>query len=96
MSYRVLLHPDADDFLTSLDSKSERICRDNLAVLEAHPYPGRGPGDKEGLVIDGDDRYRLHISRSYTAFYDIYESKDEVRVTEILPIDEAHKRYGFF
>ena len=95
MSYEVLLHPDADTYLNELDEKSERICRENLGYLAENPYPGRGRGDKEGLVIDGDDRYRIHIGRSYTAFYDIYDSRGEVRVTEILPIDEAHKRYGF-
>ncbi|UPM44852.1 type II toxin-antitoxin system RelE family toxin [Halocatena salina] len=95
MSYEVLLHPDVDEFLRSLDEKSERICRDNLAYLEENPYPGRGQGDKEGLVIDGDDRYRQHISHEYTVFYDIYEERNEVRVTEILPIDDAHKRYGY-
>lgn len=95
MSYEVLLHPDADAYLSELDEKSERICRENLGYLAENPYPGRGRGDKEGLVIDGDNRYRIHIGRSYTAFYDIYDDREEVRVTEILPIDEAHKRYGF-
>jgi len=36
-----------------------------------------------------------NIGRTWTAFYDVYEDRNEVRVTEILPIDEAHKRYGF-
>jgi len=95
MSYEVLLHPDADEFLRGLDDKSERIVRDNLGKLAENPYPGSGKGDKEKLVIDGDERYRLHISREYTAFYDVYDDENEVRVTEILPIDEAHKRYGY-
>ena len=38
--------------------------------------------------------YRLHIGRSYTAFYTIHDDTSEVRIREILPIDEAHKRYG--
>jgi mRNA-degrading endonuclease RelE of RelBE toxin-antitoxin system len=95
MSYEVLLHPNADEFLRGLDDKSERIVRDTLGKLAENPYPGSGKGDKEKLVIDGDERYRMHISREYTAFYDVYEDRNEVRVTEILPIDEAHKRYGF-
>jgi len=73
MSYEVLLHPDADEFLRGLDDKSERIARDNLGKLAENPYPGSGKGDKEKLVIDGDERHRLHISREYTAFYDVYE-----------------------
>ncbi len=67
--------------------------------LKANTYTkillATGRGDKEKIVIDGDERYRLHISRSCTAFYDIYEDLDEVRVTELLPTDEAHKRYGY-
>lgn len=39
--------------------------------------------------------FRMHISRTHTAFYVILEEEQEVRVVEILPIDEAHKRYGF-
>lgn len=93
-SYKVILAPEAADFLRSLDEKSRRICRDNLRKLQ-HPYPGRGVGDKERLPVRGEKRYRLHIGRTWTAFYEILEEKQQVRVTEILPIDEAHKRYGF-
>jgi hypothetical protein len=39
--------------------------------------------------------YRLHIGRTHTAFYDILDAEKEVRVVEILDIDDAHKRYGF-
>jgi len=95
MSYGVLLHPDADEYLRELDEKSERIVLENLEKLAENPYLGRGKGDEKKLVIDGDERYRIHISREYTAFYDVYEDKNEVRITEILPIDEAHKRYDY-
>jgi hypothetical protein len=37
----------------------------------------------------------MHISRTYTAFYTVVEDESEVRVLEILSIDEAHDRYGF-
>lgn len=94
MSYNVLLHPDVADFLDAADEKTERICRENLGHLEEHPYPGSGRGDKERLPVDGTTRYRLHIGRTWTAFYDIYEDRDEVRVLEITDIDDAHKRYG--
>jgi mRNA-degrading endonuclease RelE of RelBE toxin-antitoxin system len=96
MSYAVLLHPDVDAFLSDdLDEKSERICRENLGYLAENPYPGQGRGDKERLPIDGEQRYRIHVGRTWTAFYSIVEDEGEVRVAEILPIDEAHKRYGF-
>ncbi|MBS3740424.1 type II toxin-antitoxin system RelE/ParE family toxin [Candidatus Bipolaricaulota bacterium] len=92
--YKVLLTPKVVDFLDNLGAKSRRICRDNLKKLK-YPYPGRGPGDKEKLPVRGEKRYRLHIGRTYTAFYEVLEEKGQVRVTEIVTIDEAHDRYGF-
>ena len=94
--YAVLLGDQPREFLDAADEKTERICRENLGYLAGNPYPGRGRGDKEKLPIDGRrDRYRLHISRTYTAIYTVLEDEKEVRVLEIVPIDEAHKRYGF-
>ncbi len=94
--YEVLLGDDAREFLDVADEKTTRICTENLGYLAEDPYPGRGQGDKEKLPIDGRrDRYRMHISRTYTAIYTVIEDENEVRVLEIVPIDEAHKRYGF-
>ncbi|WP_280536430.1 type II toxin-antitoxin system RelE/ParE family toxin [Halopenitus sp. POP-27] len=94
--YDVLLGDDAREFLDIADEKTERICRDNLSYLAENPYPGRGRGDTEKLPIDGRrDRYRMHISRTYTALYTVLEDEKEVRVLEITDIDDAHKRYGF-
>jgi mRNA-degrading endonuclease RelE of RelBE toxin-antitoxin system len=97
MSYEVLLAEEAREYVAALDEKSTRIVTDNLRKLAAdpHPRPGSGSGDKEKLVVDGEELYRLHIGRTHTAFYDILETDEEVRVIEILDIDEAHKRYGF-
>lgn len=94
--YDVLLGDDAREFLSAADEKTERICKENLGCLVENPYPGRGRGDKEKLPIDANrDRFRMHISRTYTAIYTVLEDEREVRVLEIVPIDEAHKRYGF-
>ncbi|MFC7076169.1 type II toxin-antitoxin system RelE family toxin [Haloarcula halophila] len=94
--YDVLLGEDAREFLSIADEKTKRICKEKMGYLAENPYPGRGQGDKEKLPIDGRrDRYRLHISRTYTAIYTVLEDETEVRVLEIVPIDEAHKRYGF-
>lgn len=92
--YAVLLGDDARSFLEAADDKTTRICKEKLGYLAENPYPGRG--DKEQLPIDGHrDRYRQHISRTYTAIYTVLEDEGEVRVLEIVPIDEAHDRYGF-
>lgn len=94
--YAVLLGDGAREFLAVADEKTERICKEKLGYLGENPYPGRGRGDKEKLPIDGDrDRFRMHISRTYTALYTVLEDEKQVRVLEILPIDDAHKRYGF-
>lgn len=91
--YVVLVSEEVRSFLAEADKKTERIVRDNLTKL-SQPYPGRGSGDKEKLTIEGEDRYRLHIGRTWTAFYDIDEDENAVEVSLVLPIDEAHKRYG--
>lgn len=95
MSYNILLGDDAREYIDILDDKSARIVKDNLRKLADNPYPGSGKGDKEKLVVDGEEMYRLHIGRTHTAFYLILDDAQEVRVVDIMPIDEAHKRYGY-
>jgi mRNA-degrading endonuclease RelE of RelBE toxin-antitoxin system len=95
MDYQVLLGDQPRSFLTEVDDKTERIIKDNLRKLANDPYPrpNAGQGDREKITYKGDDAYRLHISRSYTAIYDIIEP-DRVEVHIIEPIDKAHKGYG--
>ena len=97
MSYEVLLAEQTREYVAALDEKSTRIVKDNLRKLADDPYPrpDSGSGDREKLVIEGEELYRLHIGRTHTAFYDVLEANEEVRVIEIADIDEAHKRYGF-
>ena len=96
MGYQVLLGDLPRDFLSNADEKTDRIVRYNLTKLakNPHPRPGAGGGDREKLPVDGREMYRLHIGRTYTALYTIHSEAEEVRVREILPIDDAHKRYG--
>lgn len=97
MGYQVLLGDQPRAFLADTDEKTERIVKDHLRSLADEPYPrpGAGRGDREQLPVDGEELYRMHISRTYTAFYTIEEAAEEVRVREVIPIDEAHKRYGY-
>jgi len=92
--YRLLISEDVRDLLNSLDEKSQRIVRKNLKKLIEDPYPGSGKGDKEKLGLPDEEIYRLHIGRSWTAFYIIIEKKKQVRITDLMTIDEAHKKYG--
>lgn len=93
--YDIFISDNVIDFLSLADEKTERICRDKLAFL-TEPHPGKGRGDKEKLPVDGErNRYRLHISRTHTAFYTIDRDNRTVKVLEITDIDDTHKRYGF-
>lgn len=91
--YEVLVSQDIRELLESLDDKSERILRENLEKL-AEPYPGEGQGDKERITWRGQEVYRLHIGRTWTAFYDVDDGRSVVYVLKVLPIDDAHKQYG--
>lgn len=93
-AYEVLVSEEARAYLDDLDPKSRRIVVANLSKLVDHPYPGRGPGDKERIVFRGREAYRMHIGRTHTAFYRIDEDAKEVRVLEVMSIDDAHKAYG--
>jgi mRNA interferase RelE/StbE len=75
---------------------TRRIIKTALKRLEKDPFPG-SQGDKERLVLKGGVIiYRLHISRTYTVFYEINKEEHLVIVQEILPIGQAHKKYGYY
>lgn len=81
-------------FLIVYPKKSQRIVKDKLRILEEDPFSGKH-GDKKLIQRKGrKDIYRLHISRSYTAFYRIYNDKNIVKILGITTIEQAHKLYG--
>lgn len=84
----------ADAFICTVPEKSRRIIRNALQGLCENPFPG-SVGDKERLVLRGGrEIYRLHIARTFTAFYSVDDDNRIVRVHEILPIEQALKKYG--
>jgi len=91
--YDVLVAERVAEFLDGLDTDSERIVRNNLAKL-TEPYPGRGKGDKEKITWRSRSVFRLHIGRTWTAFYDIEPDSQVVKVLEVMPIEQAHQEYG--
>jgi len=90
--YRVLINKDAQKYVDSLTEKSKRIVKKKLETLKDNPHPGRA--DKKKLQLPDYDLFRMHVSRSYTIFYRIYEEEKTVKVLDIMTIEEAHKRYG--
>lgn len=96
VNFCVLIDEDALDYLNNLPKGSRDIVKAKLRVLEENPFPGKG-GDKELLNFPKHKKlYRLHISRSYTAFYRIFPEEKTVRILWIGSIEQAHKRYGRF
>jgi mRNA-degrading endonuclease RelE of RelBE toxin-antitoxin system len=92
--YRVLIDRKALEYINSLPEKGQRIVKENLKKLGESPYPGTGKGDKEKLTHRGETLYRLHIGRTFTAFYRVYEEEKEVKILKIMTIERAHKEYG--
>ena len=90
--YDVLVSPEVRDLLETVDETSERFVRENLAKL-SEPYPGEGQGGEERITWRGEEVYRLHVGRTWTAFYDIAEEEVVVHVLKVMPIDDAHKEY---
>jgi mRNA interferase RelE/StbE len=82
------------EYLSALPEKSKRIVKKHCLALAKDPFPGKG-GDKEALHIIGfRTLYRMHVGRSYTVFYHIFEDEKIVRILEIMTIEQAHKKYG--
>lgn len=91
--YEIWLSDQAEEFLKLADEKSTRIISEKLSYLAENPYPGRGQGDKASETINGEECYRIHLSRTHTAIYVIDEDKSEVGVDRITTIGAAHKLY---
>jgi mRNA interferase RelE/StbE len=96
LSFELFLWHGVSDDINRLPDKTRRIIQAALKRLEEDPYPGKD-GDKEKMVLKGGEViYRLHISRSFTTFYDIDKENKRILVQEVLPIGKAHKKYGYY
>lgn len=94
MTYEVKVRKPVAACIEALPEKSRRIVAAALKDLGEKPYPGSG-GNKELLTLSGGRQvYRLHIARTYTAFYGVDTGTGTVSVYELLTIEQAHKRYG--
>lgn len=96
MTFNLLIEQKQSDKINGFDEKSRRIIKEKLDVLKEDPYPGKR-GDKEKFCLrDGYILYRLHIGRSWTAFYRVYDTEKVVKVLDVMTIEQAHKKYGRF
>jgi mRNA-degrading endonuclease RelE of RelBE toxin-antitoxin system len=94
VSFNVVIRSKAQAFIDSLPEKDQRIVTTTLDRLAGNPLPGKG-GDKERLDLPGGIiTYRIHIGRSYTAFYTIDKEAKLVQIHFVMTIEQAHKKYG--
>jgi mRNA-degrading endonuclease RelE of RelBE toxin-antitoxin system len=95
VAFQIVISKNALDFINSLPQKSQRIVIERCKALAYNPFPGQG--DREMIQRrDHIEIYRLHISRSYTAFYKIYKDEKLVKILDVMTIERAHKVYGRF
>ncbi|MCX6691019.1 MAG: hypothetical protein NTW33_02930 [Methanoregula sp.] len=96
MKFTVKLRDTVSEDINDLPEKSRRIIRIALQGLEVDPFPGTR-GDKEKITMRGGSIiYRIHISRTYTAFYSVNDENRIVKVHDIFTIEQAHKKYGYY
>ena len=95
VAFQIVISKNALDFINSLPQKSQRIVIEKCKALAEDLFPGQG--DREMIKRrDHKEIYRLHISRSYTAFYKIYKDEKLVKILDVMTIERAHKVYGRF
>ena len=93
VTFHIVISKNALDFINSLPQKSQRIVIEKCKALAADPFPCQG--DREQIQRrDHKEIYRLHISRSYTAFYKIYKDEKKVKILDVMTIERAHRVYG--
>ena len=96
MTFALLIEQEQVNKINGFDEKSRRITKERLETLREDPFPGTR-GDKEKLCLkDGYVLYRLHIGRTWTAFYRICEESKTVKILDVMSIEQAHKKYGRF
>ncbi|MEA2034041.1 MAG: type II toxin-antitoxin system RelE/ParE family toxin [Euryarchaeota archaeon] len=93
MTHKVQIDKTALAFLEQLPEKNRRVVKEKLKILHDDPWPGKN-GDKELLNLPDYNLYRIHIARSYTAFYLIDNNNTTVTILELMTIEKAHKKYG--
>jgi len=94
LTFEVKVHTRVIAYINTVPEKSRRIIRKALEDLEQNPYPG-SRGDKERLDVGhGREIFRIHIARTYTAFYSLDTENRIVKVHDILTTEQAHKKYG--
>ena len=91
MVFALFVLDKANELLQALPPADYTICYAALKDLAKNPYPGVD-GDKEKLS-GRENKYRLHIGRTYTAIYKIDKEKKRVCVFAFGRIGAMHNKY---
>jgi len=76
------------EYVNGLPDKDRRLVKEHLLKLE-------DPRTAPDVELLENGHCRMHISHSYTAFFDVLPG-DIVNILEVMTIEEAHKRYKRF
>ena len=85
---RVTIDRKALRYVNDLPAKDRRLIKEHLLKLE-DPYTA------PDVEIFENGHCRMHISHSYTAFFDVLPG-GTVTVLDVMTIEDAHKRYKRF
>jgi mRNA-degrading endonuclease RelE of RelBE toxin-antitoxin system len=86
----VEISEEAVAFYKQLPDKDKRIIKEHFQRLTEFPDCR---GDVERLTSpEGIVRYRIHISRKYTAIFQVYD-EGILKVHALMTIEQAHKKY---
>ena len=94
MTFELILWYELSEEINSLPEKTRIIIKTALKRLLDDPFPGTH-GDKENLKMGSYHLPASHFPELYR-FYEIDKDKKLVIVQEILPIEQAHKKYGYY
>ena len=82
---QVNIEKKALQYVNSLPEKDRRIVKEHLLKLE-------NPCTAPDVELFEGGHCRMHISHTYTAFFDIIPGGG-INILDVMTIEEAHKRY---
>lgn len=82
---QVNIEKKALQYVNDLPDKDRRIVKEHLLKLE-------NPSTAPDVELFENGHCRMHISHTYTAFFDIIPGGG-INILEVMTIEEAHKRY---
>ena len=89
--FKVLVEEEVLCKIESLPGNYPKNIKTKLKGLEQNPFPDGH--DKKEIKGSSKTAYRLRIG-DYRIFYIIDFIKKEVKITEFMTAEQAHKKYG--